>query len=184
MRISSSTTNLSSHHSCFVLRLHVLYLCYLFIRFRDHKGNWVTVSEKKSAVLKEMWKDLMPTDVHIDDNQACVNLDLKTCTCTDHVWRSSLRDTCIHIKAAELFRKSKSDPIDVHGEEMSKLCDFLRRKQMARPKGARDKELASSVNEVNKLFCTYMYLLMYLTIDSQIYVTNLSLYKLKWVEGY
>ena len=91
------------------------------------------------------------------NDEVFVDLERRTCTCTDFVWRSPLRDMCRHMKAAKLYvdgENGSSD--DAKRSAKHELAEFLRRKQRARPRRGRDDLLCSADDDVRIKFCKFV----------------------------
>lgn len=123
------------------------YCFFSFFRFKDNKGNWITVSD--TEVLEKMVTSLAHNDLSVDEDENVVDVEKSTCTCTDYLWRSALRDPCVHIQAVSLFIENEREDNDsVTERTMKNFATFLRRKQLARPRQHRDLLLANQDNTV------------------------------------
>lgn len=160
-----------------LVHIYHIYTCmsswiYCFTRFRDHKGNWVTVTRQSSSVLESLIKTVVPSHVKIQDSYVFVDIKSMVCSCTDHLWRSSLRDSCQHIKAAKLFQEANREGAreEIITREIAKLVQDLRRQQLAKPKEGRNVLLCSSEQEVwKKRFITlpkYLMVALYETVKT------------------
>ena len=114
-------------------------------RFKDQSGDWVTLSEEKLKLLKPL-HDTLFTDVEVESckDEVIVGMEDRTCTCTDFVWRGSLRDPCIHYKAAKLFVDKTT-----RYNAMHELASFLRSKEKYKPKDLRNEDLCNADDEVS-----------------------------------
>lgn len=98
--------------------------------------------------LKNLLSSLHPTGLIPANDEVLIDMNTTTCTCTDFVWRSALRDMCIHIKAVLLFIDDQKRNSNVRESAKGELAEFLRRKQLARPRQGRDELLCDADDSV------------------------------------